>query len=53
MHSSIVFLTLALNIIRTRSIDSTHFEYIKVFKLTHDLLIYAILIADGQRRYIT
>ena len=46
MHSSVAFLTSTLNIIRTRFINSTHFEYVEMFKFTHNFLMYIILIAN-------
>lgn len=50
-QSPVVSLTPALDVIRTRSSDPEHSKYAGISKLAHDLLMNAILSADGQRRY--
>ena len=52
-YPSAASLTPALDIIRTRPTDSEHSEYAGISKLAHDLLMHAILSADGQREYTT
>ena len=50
---AVASLTPALDIIRTRPTDPAHSEYAGISKLAHDLLMHAILNAEGQRSYTT
>ena len=50
-QSPVATLTPALDIIRTCPTDPAHSEYAGISKLAHDLLMNAILTADGQRKY--